>query len=151
MPECTEPLLSIVTVTYTTGPIIEECLAAVEATLTSTPHEVIVVDNAGAGRMPTSLRLRLGTSGVRLITSATNLGFGGGNELGIAHARGTVLCLLNPDVIVRPGWAEPLLHCVADHEVGVAAPMLLDPDGSVQEAGQTIDRQAITRPVRSRS
>jgi GT2 family glycosyltransferase len=146
-----DPVLSIVIVTYTTGRIVMDCIAAIAASLESTPYEVIVVDNAGDGRMPSSLRLRLGTSGVRLLTSTTNLGFGGGNELGMHHARGEVLCLLNPDAIVQPGWAEPLLACVADPAIGIAAPVLINPDSSVQEAGQTVDQRAITQPLRTLS
>lgn len=143
---CAEPVMSVIVVTYGTGQIIERCLAALEHTLRTIPHEIVVVDNAAPGGMPAWLRLRLVTSGVTLIRAATNLGFGGGNEVGIAHARGDVLCLVNPDVVVQPGWAEPLLTALADPGIGIAAPLLLDPDGSVQEAGHTIDRRAVTRP-----
>lgn len=149
VPEVDDPLLSIVIVTFATGAIVLECLAALERTLVGVPHEVIVVDNAAPGGMPTADRLRLVTSGVRLVVSDVNLGFGGGNELGIEHARGRVLCLLNPDAVVQPGWIDGLLAAVDDPTVGLAAPVLLDPDGSVQEAGQSIDGQAITRAIRS--
>jgi GT2 family glycosyltransferase len=146
-----DPALSIVIVTYGTGVIVEACLAALESTLAGVAHEVIVVDNASGDRhgMPTATRLRLGTAGVRLIVSPTNLGFGGGNDLGIERARADVVCLLNPDAVVESGWVGPLLDAVGDRSVGIAAPVLLDPDGSVQEAGQSIDKRAITRPLRT--
>jgi GT2 family glycosyltransferase len=151
VPECVQPALSVVIVTYGTGQIVETCIAALVSSLPAIAFEVIVVDNASGDRqgMPTASRLRLTTAGVRLIVSPENLGFGGGNEVGIARSRADILCLLNPDAVVAPGWAEPMLAAVSDPSVGIAAPVLLNPDGSVQEAGQSIDRRAITRPVRT--
>jgi GT2 family glycosyltransferase len=148
VPPTDAPALSVVIVTYATGSIVIDCLTALEASLADLPHEVIVVDNAAPGGMPTAARLRLQTAGVQLVVSDVNLGFGGGNEAGIAVAQGDVLCLLNPDAIVQPGWIGPLLEAVADPAVGIAAPVLLEPDGSVQEAGQTIDALADTAPNR---
>ncbi len=148
VPPAASPAFSVVIVTYGTGEIVVRCLRALLETA-EMPFEVIVVDNPTTGGMPTAARLGLVTSGVRLITSDTNLGFGGGNELGVAHARGAELCLMNPDVVVSAGWLPPLLAAVEDPTVGIAAPLLLRPDGSLDEAGQTLDRHAITRPRRA--
>jgi GT2 family glycosyltransferase len=142
------PELSVVIVTFGTGPIVLDCLAAVGASLASIPYEVIVVDNHCRGGMPTASRLRLSTAGVRLVTASQNLGFGGGNEVGVAHASGENIALMNPDIVVSPGWAPPLLDAVSDPTVGIAAPVLLNDDGTVQEAGQVVDDRAVTRPVR---
>jgi GT2 family glycosyltransferase len=147
-----QPDVSVVTVTYGTGPIVVDCLAALADTLADTASEVIVVDHPVAADrgLATSARLRLLTSGVRLIEGDANYGFGGGNDVGIAHALAPIIVLLNPDVVVQPGWLEPLVAALDAPAVGIAAPVLLNPDGSVQEAGQTLDDQAITRPITSR-
>lgn len=142
------PDLSVVIVTFGTGPIVVDCLAAIGRSLGSIPYEVIVVDNHCVGGMPSASRLRLSTAGVRLVTVDANLGFGGGNELGVAHATGPNIALMNPDVVVSPAWALPLLDAMSDTTVGIAAPVLLDADGTVQEAGQIVDERAVTRPVR---
>jgi GT2 family glycosyltransferase len=64
--------------------------AAAQATL-----EVIVVDNASSDATVTLLPARF--PWVRLIRSATNLGFTGGNNLGYAACRGRTVYFLNPD------------------------------------------------------
>ena len=147
----TAPEVSIITVTYGTGPIVLDSLAAVADTLAATPCEVIVVDQpvpAGGDRaLDTALRLRLATRGVQLARASANHGFGGGNTVGVAHARAPIVVLLNPDAVVQPGWFEPLRRALDDPTVGIAAPLLRNPDGSLQEAGQTIDGDAITRPI----
>ena len=104
------------------------------------PYEVIVVANPPASPEddPSVALLRTESRGVTLVASDENLGFAGGNELGVEHARGTYICFLNPDAIVGPGWLEPLVAALDDERVGVAAPVLIDPDGSLQEAGQLL-------------
>ena len=134
-----EPLVSIVVVTYGTGPIVLDCLTAIAAN-TVIPYEVIVVANPPASPEddPSVALLRVESRGVTLVASDENLGFAGGNELGVEHARGTFVCFLNPDAVVGPGWLEPLVAALDDERVGVAAPVLIDPDGSLQEAGQLL-------------
>ncbi len=145
------PTVSIVIVTYGTGPVVVDCLDAVAAH-TGPSHEVIIVDNwDGDTPSPTAALLadsgRLGTGGVELVQPGANLGFAGGNNAGARRARGRFLCFLNPDVIVGPGWIEPLLAALEDPVVGIAAPVLVNTDGSLQEAGQLLYADACTAAV----
>ncbi len=93
--------------------------------------EVIVVDNASPDG--TAAWLRTAWPQVRLIASATNLGFGRANNRGMTIARGAWLLLLNPDTIVHPGALERMLAFGVDHPTaGVIAPRLRYGDGSLQ-------------------
>jgi len=62
------------------------------------PREVIVVDNASTDG---SLELLRARPGVHVVASPENLGFGGGCNLGAAHATGNLLLFANPDVRLR--------------------------------------------------
>jgi GT2 family glycosyltransferase len=140
------PVVSIITVTYGTGPVVLEMLDAV-ARYTPVTHEVIVVDNLpGDGRTRTA-ELLVSRSDVQLIEADENFGFSGGNNLGAHRAAGEFLCFLNADVIVADGWLEPLLAALDDPIVGIAAPVLVDPDGSLQEAGQLLYPDGCTAAV----
>ena len=146
-----DPTVSIVVVTYGTGPVVLEALAAVRAH-TPIAHEVIVVDNPPAeGRRPSCELLEEAGWGAAdnevLVRPDRNLGFGGGCNLGATRARGRFLCFLNPDVVVGEGWLEPLLDALDDPVVGIAAPVFVDPDGSLQEAGQLIYDDGCTGAV----
>jgi GT2 family glycosyltransferase/4-amino-4-deoxy-L-arabinose transferase-like glycosyltransferase len=143
----TEPLVSIIIVTHGTGPIVLDTLEAVVSN-TSVPYEVIVVDNEPpAGRARTANLLAAETSGIRLVCGDRNLGFAGGNNLGVEHARASTVCFLNPDVIVSPGWLPPLVAALDDPVVGIAVPVLVNTDGSLQEAGQLLYDDGCTAAV----
>jgi GT2 family glycosyltransferase len=140
------PLVSVVIVTYGTGPIVLEAIEAVERH-TTISYEIVVVDNPPSDGRPRSSELLRQHSGITLVEAGENLGFSGGNNLGAARARGDVLCFLNPDVIVGPGWIGPLVEALTDPVVGIAAPVLVNPDGSLQEAGQLIYDDGCTAAV----
>jgi hypothetical protein len=81
-------------------------------------------------------RLRDEVQGIRVVANPRNVGFAAAADQGAALARGRVLVFLNPDAMVSGGWLPPLLDALeADPWVGAAVPRLLNPDGTVQEAG----------------
>lgn len=147
IPETEHPRLSVVIVTYRTGGIVLEALEALTETLAGERYEVIVVDNRAPMALRSATLLRLRTRGVRLVEVGHNAGFAAANNIGVAHARGELLCLLNPDALPQPGWLEPLVAALDDPTVGIAAPVLLNPDGSVQEAGARVDSYGGTSAV----
>lgn len=145
--------LSIIIVTYGTGEVLEECLAAI-ATHTGAElggrvgdYEVIVVDNPPDGPgLRTAERLR-DRDDLRLIEAEHNLGFAGANNLGVAQCTGALVCFMNPDVVVGPRWLTPLLAALDDPDVAVSAPVLINRDGSHQEAGQQLFSDGSTAPL----
>jgi len=140
------PLVSIITVTYGTGPIVLDALDAV-ARNTAVDHEVIVVDCLPVDPATRTAPLLIDRTDIRLLAVDDNLGFAGGNEFGVEHARSEYLCFLNADVIVGPGWIEPLIAALDDPTVGIVAPVFLNDDGSLQEAGQLIFSDTFTAPI----
>lgn len=60
----------------------------------------------------------------KVIHNGENLGFAGGNNRGIAEARGNFILLMNNDVVVTPGWLKRMI-AVAEKipEIGVVGPM----------------------------
>jgi GT2 family glycosyltransferase len=129
------PLVSIISVNYNQAGLTCELLASLRR-ISYPCVEVIVVDNAS----PTEAPDRIATEfpEVTLIRSARNLGFAGGNNLGVAVAKGKYLLFLNNDTEVEPGFLEPLVACFeADPRAGVASPKIMfhGTDRLVQYAG----------------
>jgi GT2 family glycosyltransferase len=141
-----EPALSIIVVTFGVVSVVLDALAAVAAH-TTVPYEVLVVDNPTEDGRRSAELLKSETSGIILVEPVHNLGFAGGNNLGVDNARGATICFMNPDVIVAEGWLPPLLAALDDPVVAVAAPVLLYPDGSLQEAGQVIFADGCTAAI----
>ena len=68
-----------------------------------------------------------------LIRSPQNLGFAGGNNLALTHARGRFLLLLNSDTRVPTGALGHLLDHLERHpQVGAAGPRLVDATGRLE-------------------
>lgn len=81
--------------------------------------EVIVVDNHSK-EDPTSV-IAARYPEVKLIVSKENLGFAGGNNLGITASKGEYLLFLNNDTEVHPGFLEPLVALFETNSTAGAA------------------------------
>jgi GT2 family glycosyltransferase len=68
--------------------------------------ELIVVDNASADGLAEALPSIAPEA--RLVCTGANVGFAAGANAGARAARGELLVLLNPDVLVEPGWSEAI-------------------------------------------
>lgn len=114
-------LVSIVTLSWNAPEFTHMALNSIRR-YTSEPYEVIVVDN-GSGPETAAMLKAIDDPHVRVIYNATNRGYAGGNNVGIAAARGEYVVLLNNDVIVTDGWIDGLLWPFAKiPRLGVSAP-----------------------------
>ena len=106
-----DPAVSVLVISYNTSDMTLECLRSLEST-TQAPHEVIVLDNASSDGSADAIAAAFPTEKfphIRLIRSAENLGFAGGNNMAAPHARGRYILLLNPDTVVLEGAVDNLL------------------------------------------
>lgn len=135
--------LAVIIVNYNTPELVSEAVASLLATRGEIPLEIVVIDNASrrgdlrAALAPHEARCAQEdvAAPVRLqvIYSERNLGFTGGNNLGIRNSSAPILMLLNSDATVCPGCLQSCLDYLAKHpEVGVLGPKLLDPQGTRQ-------------------
>ncbi|MCF6407547.1 glycosyltransferase family 2 protein [Chitinophaga filiformis] len=114
------PLVSIVTVNYNTSSVTCELLASISKN-SYRNVEVIVVDNASV-EDPTAALLAAYPA-VKVIRSATNRGFAGGNNLGIREATGEYVFLVNNDTEFTDGLIEGLLEVFHAHpDAGMVSP-----------------------------
>jgi GT2 family glycosyltransferase len=86
--------LSIITVSWNVRDLLRDCLRSVDAGRNQLNLEMIVVD--GASNDGSADMVQQEFPWVNLIVSEKNLGFPGGNNLGIAYAKGRNILLLNP-------------------------------------------------------
>jgi GT2 family glycosyltransferase len=118
------PLVSAIVLNYNGGAVVAEAVASL-LVQDHEPLEVIVVDNGSRDGSEAALAARFGER-IRLIAAGRNLGFGAGNNLGIAAAAGTYLVLLNNDAVAAP-WMVRELVAAAERSprVGMVAPKVL--------------------------
>ncbi|MGB8645912.1 MAG: glycosyltransferase family 2 protein [Anaerolineae bacterium] len=132
-------LISVIIVNYNGRHYLERCLPCLAAQ-TFPAYEVIVVDNASADGSVEWMAAQ--HPEVRVIPSATNLGFAEGNNLGIRAARGTWIAPLNNDTEIEPDYLERLADPMHDPTVGMVATLMLEFNRRdvIDSAGIRIDR-----------
>jgi GT2 family glycosyltransferase len=131
------PRVSVITVNYNQAAL--TCALIDSLRKVTYPNvEVIVVDN-GSSQDATPV-ITTQYPEVNFIRSEKNLGFAGGNNLGIQASTGKYLLFLNNDTEVDRGFLEPLVHVFETHPTaGAASSKILyyDSDGIIQYAGST--------------
>lgn len=122
-----EPLLSVIVLHY--GDDTDMTLAALHALLGRGevyPNlEVVLVDNGSAPPVREVLRARTAADPrILLVENDRNLGFAGGNNRGIAAARGEYVVLLNNDTFLAPGALLAMLrHLERNPQIGIVGPL----------------------------
>lgn len=130
--------VSIITVNYNQPLVTEALLDSIASINTYEAIEVIVVDNASKQN---SIPLWIEKyPWAKFIRSEINLGFAGGNNLGIKDATGDYLFLVNNDTEFTPGLVDRLVNTLETFpDVGIISPKIryYDKPQMLQYAGFT--------------
>ena len=126
-------LVSVIVVSYNSGPLLTECIRA--ALASTVPVEVIVSDN---GSIDCSLgaieQMAVKEPRVSLVCNGANLGFAGANNRVLDQVRGRYILFLNPDCLVAPDTLERVIAGFGtEPAAGMAGCLIVNPDGSEQE------------------
>lgn len=142
------PDVTVIVVTF-------NCAGFIATTLRSLAHhdpaevEVVVVDNASTDNTLAIVQAEM--PGATVVPLARNAGFAEANNVGARHARGRYLFLLNPDAWVESETIPRMVSVLdADSRIGVLGTTVLHPDGSMQDAGNKLDRMGFPVPQRPR-
>jgi GT2 family glycosyltransferase len=100
-------LVSIITVNYNHSHVTDEFLDAFYKTNDYPNFEIIVVDNASKLNPVPAWKIKYPQ--VQFLRSEVNLGFAGGNNLGINRAKGDLFFLVNNDTEFTPGLIKSLV------------------------------------------
>jgi len=120
--ETKNPLVSIITVNYNQSQVTMELLDSLKK-ITYPEVEIIVIDNGSPSDNPQIIKDHFPET--QLITSDKNLGFAGGNNLGIKASKGDYLLFINNDTEVPPGFLEPLVELLEnDRKIGMVSPKI---------------------------
>ena len=113
---------------YNVRHFLELCLKSVEASVTEIASEIIVVDNNSnddSCKMVKSLFPK-----IKLIENKENVGFSKGNNIGVNHAKGEFICILNPDTVVAEDSFNLLLDFAQKQSnLGAVGCKLIDGNG----------------------
>ena len=127
--------LSIITINYNG---LNDTLLLIESIPFNDKMEVIVVDNASNNEEAEQISKRF--PDVKVIKSDKNLGFAGGNNLGIKASKGKYLFLINNDTYFEEFNVQALIDRLnSDSNIGIVCPKIRFawPPQPIQFAGYT--------------
>ena len=131
------PLVSIITVNYNQSEVTRQLLSSLRK-ISYQNIEILVIDNGSQNDTPEKLKDDFPE--IILIISQENLGFAGGNNLGVDKAKGEYCLFINNDTEVEPDFLEPLISRMqSDESIGMLSPKIRfhhTPD-TIQYAGYT--------------
>jgi len=119
------PLVSILVVSHHNPAVTRLCLDSVHAWTEYPRYEVIVVDNGSdADTLRVLAEAQQQRRELRVIANPDNRGFAAACNQAAAEARGEVLCFLNNDTVVAPGWLSVLVAALeGDPGLGLVGPV----------------------------
>lgn len=119
------PRVSVLLTVYNQKRLTEMCLKSLYAFTTYPNWEIVAVDNAshdGADLLLESWAQE--KPNFRLIKNTSNLGFPAACNQAARAASGEILCVLNNDTVVTPGWLSALVDELLRHpNVGLVGPV----------------------------
>jgi len=138
--------VSVIVVSYNSEKYLFKCISSILDS--DYPQlEVIVVDNASKDN---SLKIIQNfQKNIQIIKNIKNLGFAGGNNLGIEKSSGDIIVLINPDAYVTKNAIIELIKPFWDDEkVMITGSKILYPDSKViQSAGGIIQLNGLTNHI----
>jgi hypothetical protein len=103
---------SVIVLNWNGKHLLSDCLTSLECQ-TCRDFEIILVDNGSCDSSVEFVKKHFPE--VRVISLTENRGFAGGNNVGIQHARGRYIALLNNDAKADSRWLEELTNALDSH------------------------------------
>lgn len=132
------PVISFITVNYNGLDDTCELIESIHKMVHSVTYEIIVVDNASRQDEAAVIKARYPM--VTALRSPENLGFAGGNNLGIKIARGKYMFFINNDTYLETDGMQALIDRLeSDPDVAGVSPKIrfAFPPQNIQYAGYT--------------
>ena len=125
------PKVTVIIVNFNAGEFLLESAGA--ALASTTPIELIVVDNHSTDGSIEKLKAAFPGRGIKYIENRQNLGFAKANNQAINVSSCDYILCLNPDCVVKPDTLERVVaEMEARPAIGMASCFIENPDGTEQ-------------------
>ena len=130
-------LISIIVLNYNAGELLLNCIDSLKKS-TYQNIEILVVDNISSDNSHTKCKKQF--PDIKLIQNKKNLGYCGGNNVGIKEAKGEFIVILNPDTIVEENWLDEMFNAFNEFGDGLYQPKIISLNESdiIQSTGNMI-------------
>lgn len=133
------PIASVIILNWNGKQYLERCLTSVFSQRYK-DYEVIFVDNASKDGSVDFVRNRFPKA--KVIVNDKNLGFSGGNNVGISEAKGEYIVMLNNDTWVDKNWLKNLVEAANKDEkvaICVSKVLFMEKPDTINSCGIKVD------------
>ncbi|MEI7483588.1 MAG: glycosyltransferase family 2 protein [Ignavibacteriota bacterium] len=102
-------LVSIIVLNYNGRDYLNDCLNSLLCQ-SYQDFEIILFDNSSSDNSAEFVHDNFSNDKIKIISSDTNLGFAGGNNAALKHAKGELIVLLNNDTVTDKEWLSELVN-----------------------------------------
>tara|TARA_Y100000590_G_scaffold435818_1_gene555691 strand:- start:5576 stop:6610 length:1035 start_codon:yes stop_codon:yes gene_type:complete len=130
-------LVSIIVLNYNAGDLLLNCIKSIKESSYEN-IEIIVVDNISSDG--SQIKCQKKYPEIKLIQNKENLGYCGGNNVGIQASKGEFIVILNPDTVVEPNWLDELISAHNKFGDGLYQPKILslNEENTIQSTGNML-------------
>ena len=130
-------LVSIIVLNYNAGDLLLNCIKSIKESSYEN-IEIIVVDNISSD--DSQIKCQKKYPEIKLIQNKENLGYCGGNNVGIQASKGEFIVILNPDTVVEPNWLDELISAHNKFGDGLYQPKILslNEENTIQSTGNML-------------
>ncbi len=137
--------ITVLIVTWKRDDLLKDCLDSIVRTTGGMPPATVVVDNGGEA---TTRKLCGGYPFVTYVATEQNLGFAGGNNVGLPFCKTDYIVLLNNDTILEnQPFSEMIAYADEHPEVGVIGGKLWQgndwPEGTLNSVGSFLSQWGV--------
>tara|TARA_Y100000741_G_scaffold162928_1_gene122875 strand:- start:978 stop:2018 length:1041 start_codon:yes stop_codon:yes gene_type:complete len=131
------PLVSVIVLNYNAGELLVNCINSLKKS-SHTNLEIIVVDNISSDYSQKKCKEKFPE--IKLIQNNKNLGYCGGNNVGIKEAKGEFIIILNPDTILQDDCINELISAYNKFGEGLYQPKILslNEENIIQSTGNML-------------
>jgi len=132
-----QSLISVIVLNYNAGELLLNCINSLKKS-TYTNLEILVIDNISSDG--SQIKCKEIFPDIKLIQNTENLGYCGGNNVGIREANGKFIVILNPDTIVEANCIEELISAYEKFGEGLYQPKILslNEENTIQSTGNML-------------
>ena len=123
-------MVSVIIVNYNTFSLTTNCIDSLLSNVKGCEYEIILVDNASAECDPDLFSEKYPE--IKLVKSTKNLGFAGGNNLGISQSNGEYILLLNSDTVLKNDAVSLTVNEMKNRNIQLTTCNVLNEDNSNQ-------------------
>lgn len=129
-------IISFIILTWNSERTIAECLQSIidQCSISEIDYEIFIVDNGSTDKTIGLITSEFHNLNIQLTLLKENKGTTLPRNIALAKSKGDIICIIDSDAVLYEGRLDEIVLQLDDSSVGIIAPKLFLPDGTIQNS-----------------